>query len=106
MIDCKHIEYIDITPWHGDVFDHPFYKSFCPLKEKYVHSYQCVKCENYVPDYENLSDYDIQREFRLVKEKLEMDDRANPMSSALIEKLIERKNSLIEEAAKRNISVC
>ena len=105
MIDCKHFENIDITPWHGDVFDHPSYQSFCHLKDRNIHRYWCTKCDNYIPDYENLSDYDIIYEFRLVKEKLETDDRANPMSWNLVNKLIERKKCLAEEATRRNISI-
>ena len=30
-MDCEHREAIDITPWHGDVFDHPEYKYVCQL---------------------------------------------------------------------------
>lgn len=105
MIDCKYFENIDVTPWHSDVFDHPSYQSFCHLKDKNIHRYWCAKCENYIPDYESLSDYDIVHEFHLVKEKLETDDRANPMSMNLINKLIEQKKCLVEEAARRNISI-
>lgn len=105
MIDCKYFENIDVTPWHSDVFDHPSYQPFCHLKDKNIHRYWCAKCENYIPDYESLYDYDIVREFRLVKEKLETDDRANPMSLDLANKLIEQKKCLAEEAARRNISI-
>lgn len=105
MIDCKHFENIDITSWHGDVFDHPSYQSFCHLKNKNTFRYWCAQCENYIPNYEGLSDDDIRYEFRLVKEKLEVDDRANPMSGCMVSKLIEREKCLIEEAARRNMSI-
>ena len=32
MIDYENCEFFlqeDVTPWHGDVFDHPSYKTFC-----------------------------------------------------------------------------
>lgn len=101
MIDCKYFEDIDVTPWHSDVFDHPSYQSFCHLKDKNIHRYWCAKCENYIPDCESLSDYDIVREFRLVKEKLETDDRTNPISKNLINKLIEQKKVPCRRSGKK-----
>lgn len=101
MIDCKHIKYIDITSWHGDVFDHPSYQSFCHLNDKKIYRHLCSRCENYIPDYEKLSDDDIQYELRLLQEKLESDDRVNPMSGNLVNKLVERRRCLLEEIAKR-----
>lgn len=29
MYDCKHLNTEDITPYHGDVYDHPEYKYTC-----------------------------------------------------------------------------
>ena len=29
MNDCKYLKTEDVTPWHGDVFDHPDYKYIC-----------------------------------------------------------------------------
>lgn len=29
MEDCVHLKTEDITPWHGDIFDHPDYKYMC-----------------------------------------------------------------------------
>lgn len=105
MIDCKHLEWIDVTPWHGDVFDHPSYKSVCRLKNKDVHHfYSCALCKDYVPDYERLSDSDIRYELRIVKKYLEEDDRIQPMSAALVSQLIDRRNKLLEEAAKRKLT--
>ena len=101
MIDCKHFEYIDNTFWHSDVFDHPSYQSFCHLNNKQIYRHWCSRCENYVPDYEKLSDDDIQYELRLIQEKLEVDDRAKPMSGNLVNKLLERRRYLLEEIAKR-----
>ena len=40
MDDCKHLQTEDITPWHGDVFDHPDYK------------YTCEKCGNVIEETE------------------------------------------------------
>ena len=105
MIDCQHFESIDITPWHSDVFDHPSYQSFCHLKNKDIYRCWCAQCDDYIPDYKNLSDYEIEREFRLVKEKLETDDRAQPISWSSVQKLIKRKECLIEEMAKRNMHI-
>lgn len=101
MIDCKHFENIDITPWHGDAFDHPSYQSFCHLKNKNIHRYWCTQCENYIPDCENASDFDIECELRWIKEKLETDDRANPMPGSLVSKLIKLNKHLTEEVTRR-----
>ena len=97
MIDCKHFEYIDNTSWHSDVFDHPSYQSFCHLNNKKIYR----QCEHYIPNYEKLSDDDIQYELRLLQEKLEADDRANPLSGSLVNKLLERRRCLLEEITKR-----
>ena len=105
MINCKYFENIDVTPWHADIFDHPSYQSFCHLKNKDIHRHWCTQCDNYIPDYNNLSDYDIECEFRSVKEKLETDDRAQLMSWNSAQKLIKRKKCLVEEMTKRNIKL-
>lgn len=34
MDDCKYLKTEDITPWHGDVFDHPDYKYTCENVKK------------------------------------------------------------------------
>lgn len=36
MIDCKNLIIEDITPWHGDVFDHPIYEYSCKLSKKKI----------------------------------------------------------------------
>lgn len=38
MIDCKNLIIEDITPWHGDVFDHPIYEYSCKLSKKKNHT--------------------------------------------------------------------
>lgn len=56
MSDCKNLITEDITPWHGDVFDHPNYKYICKLKGKavvpfiYCHN---NRCKNYEPLEDN-----------------------------------------------------
>lgn len=51
MTDCKTLIIKDITPWNGDVFDHPIYEYSCKLTKKkiipHVHC-NCKRCENYV----------------------------------------------------------
>lgn len=46
--DCKYYSQEDVTPWHGDVFDHPEYKFFCTKngqkKELIYPAVQCRKC--------------------------------------------------------------
>lgn len=104
MIDCKHLEWVDSTPWHGDIFDHPSYKSVCKLKNKDVHHfYSCSICKDYIPDYEGMSSSDLQNEIYTIKRQLEEDDRMQPMSGALVAKLIERRDRIVEEAQKRNL---
>ena len=106
MIECKYLEWVDSTPWHGDVFDHPSYKSVCKLKKKDAHHfYSCSKCKDCIPDYERLSDSDLRNEIYTIKKRLEEDDRMQPMSGNLISKLIERKDKLVEEAIKRNLAI-
>ena len=50
-MDCEHLESKDITPWHGDVFDHPDYEYTCKLSGKSVfppiHCKQS-RCTNYI----------------------------------------------------------
>ena len=50
MSDCKNLITEDITPWCGDVFDHPDYKYTCKLTGREVIA--CIhcnstRCENY-----------------------------------------------------------
>lgn len=52
MDDCKYLKSEDITPWHGDVFDHPDYKDTCKLTGREVIT--CIhcnekRCKNYEP---------------------------------------------------------
>lgn len=59
MTDCKHLITKDITPWHGDVFDHPVYEYTCKLsKRKVMPLVNCkIKCcENYKPVSEEIED--------------------------------------------------
>lgn len=46
--DCKNFLQEDVTPWHGDVFDHPEYKFFCTKggnkKELIFPEGQCRRC--------------------------------------------------------------
>jgi hypothetical protein len=105
MIGCKYFENIDISSYRGDVFDHPSYQSFCHLKDKNIHRYWCDSCESYVPNYEGLSDYDLIYELRRVTERLQTDDRVDPMPWSLVGKLIDRKKNLIQEANKRNLTI-
>lgn len=45
---CKHFKYEDVTPWHGDVFDHPSYATFCTKtgkKRQLIYPEgQCKRC--------------------------------------------------------------
>ena len=105
MIDCVNLESVDVTPWHGDVFDHPVYRDRCKLTGKDVHKfYTCSVCSNYVPDYEGMNDWDVRYELRAILNKLETDDRMQPMSWAIASKLIERRDKIIEEMKRRGIS--
>lgn len=49
MAECKYFSYEDITPWHGDVFDHPDYEYYCLKneKKKEIFSWTCSKCPYY-----------------------------------------------------------
>lgn len=43
---CPYYSCEDITPWHGDIFDHPTYQVFCSKngeKEKIFHIH-CCRC--------------------------------------------------------------
>lgn len=46
---CKYLKIEDVTPWHGDVFDHPEYKYCCTLKNKELlfGILQCHNCTKY-----------------------------------------------------------
>lgn len=51
MIDCKNLIIEDITPWHGDVFDHPIYEySYKLSKKKIISHIHCnyKRCKDYV----------------------------------------------------------
>ena len=47
--NCEYYLYKDVTPWHGDVFDHPEYKSFCTKngkeRELIYPAGQCRRCK-------------------------------------------------------------
>lgn len=47
--ECKYLKIEDVTPWHGDVFDHPTYKYYCIKKNKELSFgiLQCHKCTKY-----------------------------------------------------------
>ena len=54
MAECIYFRYEDETPWHGDVFDHPYYKYYCLRyyclkngKNKEIFSWTCSKCPYY-----------------------------------------------------------
>lgn len=52
MTDCEYLKTKDVTPWHGDVFDHPEYIYICELtKEMLIPCIHCnkEKCKNYNP---------------------------------------------------------
>ena len=52
---CPYYSYEDVTPWHGDVFDHPNYQTFCSKngeKEK-IFQIQCFKCSVFKNNIEN-----------------------------------------------------
>ena len=54
---CKYFLVEDVTPWHGDVFDHPSYEDYCTKdgekKELCWAEHQCGKCQHYTPQYED-----------------------------------------------------
>lgn len=41
--DCEFLKKEDITGWHGDVFDHPSYKTTCELDGKEIIRYVVKK---------------------------------------------------------------
>lgn len=46
--DCKYLRIEDITPWHGDVFDHPSYDYYCEKKcQKLLGTFSCSYCDKY-----------------------------------------------------------
>ena len=47
--ECKYLEIEDVTPYQGDVFDHPCYKYHCTEKNKDLPFgiFQCHKCTKY-----------------------------------------------------------
>lgn len=46
---CIYFSAEDVTPWHGDVFDHPEYKYYCNRtnKIKEIFPWTCSKCPYY-----------------------------------------------------------
>lgn len=44
MDNCKHLDVKDITPFQGDVFDHPNYEHICKLTGREVVTY--IQCNN------------------------------------------------------------
>ena len=55
MLDCENLKKEGVTPWHGDVFDHPCYKYICKLSGKEVLTYfRCNEsCKEYKPMQEH-----------------------------------------------------
>ena len=53
MDDCKYLKTEDVTPWHGDVYDHPDYKHTCEKCGKeiipFLHCNE-KRCKNYTPE--------------------------------------------------------
>ena len=49
MSECEYLKVEDVTPWHGDVFDHPDYEYYCMKKNKKLLApfIQCLKCEEH-----------------------------------------------------------
>lgn len=47
--NCEYYLQKDVTPWHGDVFDHPEYKCFCTKngeeRELIYPAGQCRRCK-------------------------------------------------------------
>ena len=45
---CEHFLQEDVTPWHGDIFDHPSYQLFCTkggIKKELIYPEgQCKRC--------------------------------------------------------------
>ena len=54
--------------------------------------------------YKGMNDWDLRYELRAILNKLETDDRMQPMSWAIASKLIERRDKIIEEMKRRGIS--
>lgn len=46
MTDCKFLAIDDVTPYHGDVFDHPDYKYTCKKCNKEVIPF--IHCKTYL----------------------------------------------------------
>lgn len=46
MEDCKYLKTEDVTPWHGDVFDHPDYKHTCEkIGREIIPFIHCKRCK-------------------------------------------------------------
>lgn len=49
-MECPYLHAEDITPWHGDVFDHPNFRYTCLKdpehpKELILQDRQCARCK-------------------------------------------------------------
>lgn len=46
--ECEHFVQEDVTPWHGDVFNHPSYETYCikdgQKKQLLLPERQCLRC--------------------------------------------------------------
>ena len=103
MIDCKHYESIDVTPWHGDIFDHPSYQPFCHLRKQNILRSLCTRCEKYAPSCNAMTDAEIEFELWHLQNALDEDDRANPLSWAKTKRLLEQRKCLLDEKKHRLI---
>lgn len=56
IMSCKNLEKRDVTPYRGDVFDHPEYKFFCQKDGKeIIPQISCVDCKEYAPSCYEIS---------------------------------------------------
>ena len=101
MIKCKYFESKDITPWHGDVLDHPTYQLFCNLYNRETTRYTCSRCYSHTPCCKDMTDIEIDFELWCIDKELSTDDRANPKPSAYYERLLKEKKYLLEEVKSR-----
>ena len=48
-LQCKYCVVEDVTPWHGDVYDHPDHKFVCSATGKEILPYHCCSknCKKY-----------------------------------------------------------
>ena len=61
MTECIYFSYEDITPWHGDVFDHPDYEYYCLVGEekKKIFPWTCSGCPYYEEKKNNEEDQEL-----------------------------------------------